>query len=407
MVTWNAPSGSQPVADYDYRYRPYIHSAYWREVTDTEQTTRQVEIDGLMPGSTYEVQVRAVNPGGPGEWSSSGRAQTLPPPTPTPRPGGQLLIFSDPGDEATKLQNAVARAILEYGYRYQTRTVRGAEMESIRNLGNRATNIHMAVELPTYASVLEEAERGGSLMRLNQSIEDLSSQSAFLIPQYTKTANPGLNSVEDLKRPESQRIFATANSDGRAVLVTCISAWECQRINEKQVFGYELEQWVQLEDPGSPEALYNRIRSAFENQEDILFYYWWPSALATELRQQFGGYYQLVEPAWRQNCWDTLTSNITAPNINQACAYPDTSSIKVVRNEVQQEAADAFEFLKEWKLSRQGLSELLATKARFRFFLLSEDQYREAAFAWLRSSNEWKSWVTPAIAADVLDGLRG
>ena len=405
-MTWNPPTGPQPVASYEYRYRPYIHTAYWTEVTDTGQTTRQVEIDRLMPGATYEVQIRAANQGGAGEWSSSGRAQTLFPPTPTPIGGALAMIFSDPGDETTKLQNAVARTILEYGYGYQTRSVRGAEMESIRNVGQGVTNIHMAVRLPTFDSVLAEAEEGGNLLRLNQSIDDLSSQSAFLIPQYTKTANPGLNSVEDLKRPENQRIFATENSDGKAVLLTCVVEWECRRINEKQVFGYDLDQWVQLEDPRTPETLYNRIRSAFENREDILFYYWWPSALETELTQQFGGYYQLTEPAWGQGCWDRLTSTVSAPNINQACSYPDTSSIKVVRDDLREFAPDALAFLTKWKLS-SGLTELLATKARFRFFVLQEDEYREAAFAWLRNSNEWKAWVTPGIADKVLDGLRG
>ena len=407
-MSWSAPSGPQPLADYDYRYRPYIHTASWTEVTDTEQTSRQVEIGGLMPGSTYEVQVRGVNQGGAGEWSGSGRAQTLPPPTPAPRPGGLLLTFSDPeDDEVTLLQNAVARAILEYGYGYQTRSVRGAEMESIRNLRQNATNVHMAVELPTHQSVLAEAERGGNLRRLNAGIEDLSSRSAFLIPRYTKDANTNLNSVEDLKRPETQRIFATADSGGKAVLVTCVVEWACQRINEKQVHGYELDQWLQLEEPPTPETLYNRIRSAFENKEAILFYYWWPSALAAELEQQFGGYYQLTEPTWGQSCWDRLTSTVAATDITQACEYPDTSSIKVVRKEVEEFAPDAYEFLKKFKLSRSGLEDLLAAKARFRFFVLRESQYREAAFAWLRNSDEWKAWVAPVVADRVLDGLRG
>lgn len=407
FATWTAPTGTQPVTDYDYRYRPYIHTAYWTEVTDTEQTATQIEIDRLMPGSTYEVQIRAVNAGGAGDWSSSGRAQTLPPPTPTPRAGGQFLIFSDPGDEVTSLQNAVARTILEYGYGYRTSTVRGAEMESIRNLRQNVTNVHMGVQLPTHETVLAEAEEGGALQRLNVSMDDLSSRSAFLIPRYTKDANSGLNSVEDLRRPESQSIFATADSGGKAVLITCVVEWDCHRINEKQIYGYELEQWVQLEEPHTPETLYNRIRSAFENREDILFYYRWPSALTTELNQQFGGYYQLLEPAWGQSCWDRLTSTVSAANINVACGYQSTSSIKVVRNEVQQEAPDAFEFLKEWRLSEQGLRSLLATKARFRFFALNENQYREAAAAWLFDSNEWKAWVGPGIADKVISGLRG
>ena len=46
------------------------------------------------------------------------------------------------------------------------------------------------------------------------------------------------------------------------------------------------------------------------------------------------------------------------------------------------------EFLKEWTLSREELTDLLAYKGRFRFFVLQEREYREAAFSWLRNSNE-------------------
>ena len=63
--------------------------------------------------------------------------------------------------------------------------------------------------------------------------------------------------------------------------------------------------------------------------------------------------------------------------------------------------------MKEWTLSTEGLNELLAYKGRFRSFVLQENQYREAAFAWLLDSNEWKSWVTPGVADRVIDGIRG
>ena len=403
VVTWNAPSGPQPVNDYDYRYRERILDGAWTEVTNTIQTATQVEIDLLTPATTYDVQVRAVNQGGPGEWSSSGSIQTLFPPDPTIQEE-QLLIFSDPDVETTSLQNAVARTILEYGYGYRTQSVSDTETQSIRNLGQGQTNIHMEVRLPAFKTVWDEAFGGGNLLNLGDSFAGVVSQSAFLIPDYTARAHPGLFRVQGLQEAEFQRLFAGPDGNGRAKLITCVTEWECAGINEKQVHGYDLEGFVELVDPRTPEAQYNEILSAFENQEDILFYYWWPSALATTLEEEFDGFERLRESTWTQSCWDHLAAT-SAASVTQACAYPNSSSHIAVRNGLEEFAPGVVAFLKEWTLSTEGLNNLLAYKGRFRSFVLRENQYREAAFAWLRNSDEWKSWVGTGVASRVLDGI--
>ncbi len=402
-MTWSAPSGPQPVTDYDYRYRARILDGEWMEVTNTIVTATQVELDLLTPGTTYDVQVRAVNQGGPSEWSGTNSAQTLFPPTPTPVAGAQLLTFSDPGTETASLQIAIARTILEYGYQYRTRTVAGTETQAIQNLGNGLTNIHMEVRLPAFQSAWDDVFDVDTILTLGDSFAGVVSQSAFLIPQYTANANPALFRVQGLQESQHKQLFAGPDG-GKARLITCVTEWECARINEKQVHGYGLDEHVELVDPRTPEALYNLIISAFENQEHILFYYWWPSALATTL-EGLGGFEPLREPSWGQGCWDRLTSTVAASQITQACAYPDSSSLIAVRKDVEEFSPDVVEFLKDWTLDREELNELLGYKERFRFFVLQESEYREAAFTWLRNSDEWQSWVATGIAQRVLDGI--
>ena len=405
LVSWSAPSGPQQVNDYDYRYRERILGGAWTEVTNTIQTATQAPIDLLTPGTTYDVQVRAVNQGGPGEWSGSGSGQTEFPPAPAPTQD-LLLTFADTGAETLSLQNAVARTVLEYGYGYRTHIWPGAEKESIRNLGlSGRANVHMEVRLPAFKADWDKILAEGNVEPLGDSLADLAGQSAFLIPQYTADAHPGLFSVDGLKESEYRQLFAGPESGGKAMLLTCVTEWECARINEKQVHGYGLDEFVQLVDPRTPEALYNRIRSAFENKEHVLFYYWWPSALATTLEEELGGFEQLRESTFTQGCWDRLTSATPAADITQACEYPDSSSLIGARKDLAKFAPDAVEFFKEWTLSRQALNELLTYKGRFRFFVLQPDQYREAAFTWLRNSNEWKSWVAAGVADKVLDGI--
>lgn len=406
LVTWSPPPGTHPITDYDYRYRGRLTGGEWMEVTNTIQTATQVGIELLKPGTTYDVQVRAVNQGGPGEWSNSGSVQTEFPPVPTPVPGGQLLTFADPGIETTSLQNAVARTILEYGYGYRTLTVSGTEMQSIRNLGLGQANIHMEVRLPAFQSVWDDVydEDEDILLPLGNSLAGVVSQSAFLVPDYTDNANPGLFRVQNLEESEFRQLFAGPDSNGKARLITCVKEWECAKINEKMVHAYGLESYVELVDPRTPEAMYNIIKTAFENQENILFYYWWPSALATTL-EELGGFERLREASFSQSCWDRLVETVSPSAVTQACRYPDASSLIAVRKEVEEFSPDVVAFLKEWTLSSEGLTALLSAKEQFRFFVVQEDEYREAAFTWLRTSNEWKDWVAEGIADKVLDGI--
>ena len=111
------------------------------------------------------------------------------------------------------------------------------------------------------------------------------------------------------------------------------------------------------------------------------------------------------ERGFTQSCWDHLTSTVAVADVTQACEYPDSSSLIAVRKGLEEFAPNVVAFLKEWTLSTEGLNDLLAYKGRFRFFVLREDQYREAAFAWLRNSNEWKGWVASGVADRVLDGI--
>ena len=75
VVTWTAPwNGHAPITGYDLRYRAGT-SGSWsdgpRDVTGTSAS-----IAGLQPRTAYQVQVRATNLKGDGEWSDPGTGRT-------------------------------------------------------------------------------------------------------------------------------------------------------------------------------------------------------------------------------------------------------------------------------------------------------------------------------------------
>ena len=72
-MAWTAPSnaGRPAITDYDYRYKKNAENT-WTEVTNTAITVTSVEITGLDATTYYDVQVRAINAEGTGNWSASG-----------------------------------------------------------------------------------------------------------------------------------------------------------------------------------------------------------------------------------------------------------------------------------------------------------------------------------------------
>ena len=79
-VTWTAPDNEGPaVTDYNYRHRTASPEGSWTEVTDTTSTALSATIGSLAENTSYDVQVRARNAEGTGDWSASGTGMTVAP----------------------------------------------------------------------------------------------------------------------------------------------------------------------------------------------------------------------------------------------------------------------------------------------------------------------------------------
>ena len=88
MVEWMEPENSGPaITDYDVQYR---EGGSGDSFTDAQHqgTARTATLTGLMPDTVYEVQVRATNVTGTGDWSESGEGKTK-----TLQTGDQIYYF--------------------------------------------------------------------------------------------------------------------------------------------------------------------------------------------------------------------------------------------------------------------------------------------------------------------------
>ncbi len=299
------------------------------------------------------------------------------------------LIFSDLDWPSAQLQNAIVRRILEDGYGYETDAIFGGTVPMMEALRRGDTNITMEIWLPNQQDAFDEAISADTITVIGNSLED-NWQSAFVIPNYTAEANPGLRSVEDLKDPAHMELFITPDSKGKARLINCIPGWECEGVNQTKLVTYGLTEHVELINPGSDSALSAEIRSAFEQNEDVLFHYWGPTVLAHDLQTKLGGYTILEEPPYTDACWDG----------DQGCEYPTAEVLIVIRTELEGQQ-DLVDLLTAWDFNAGNQ---LAVEG---YMNETGEDFAASADWFLRNTEEWKSWVTPEALAKVEAALAG
>ena len=212
-------------------------------------------------------------------------------------------------------------------------------------------------------------------------------QSSFVIPKYLQEQYPDLDSVEDLKEEQYRSLFATADTDGKARLVSCVIGWQCETVNAKQVEGYGLSDHVLIVNPGNLEALNADLTEAYGNEEPWLGYQWGTNepALLFDL-------VRLEEPAYSDECWAST----------MACAYEDSTILIAVKAGLPESASDFVDVLDEWDFNVDGVY-----KPVVRWQADNPDANTEdAAMWWLRESQDvWGNWVTADASTAIQDAL--
>ena len=302
--------------------------------------------------------------------------------------GKPTLVFTGLDWPSALMQNAIARRILEDGYGYETDDIRLDTISGFEALVRGNTNVSMEIWLPNQQAAYDAAVAEGTITSIGKSLEDYW-QSAFIIPQYVADAHPGLRTPQDLKNPLYKNLFVTPDSNGKARLLNCIPGWVCERVNERKIISYGLQDVVELVNPGSDAALAMEVRAAFAGREPVLFYYWGPTVLTHELQSQYGGFKILEEPVYSDTCWGTT----------QACQYPTAEVFIVVRSELLQTAPDAVRFLRKWDFH---FGHQLAVEG---YMNASGADLSAIALWFLRNTQEWQDWVTPEARNKVLDAL--
>ena len=298
------------------------------------------------------------------------------------------ILFTYMGWNSAKIQNSIARYIVENGYGYPTDLVVPDTLTLSRLHGLCVGQSHVAMEiwLPNSDQVWEECMAAGQVLPLGSSLGN-DWQSAFVIPAYLQEQYPDLDNVDDLKNQQYKDLFKTGETGDKARLVSCLIGWLCEEINAAQVEGYDLSDHVHIFTPSTAADLNDDLYRAYESGEPWLGYQWGSSepALLLDL-------VRLEEPEYSDECWQTT----------RACAYEDATVIVGVHSSLPDRAPDVVEFLRHWDFSVDvHLRQVVRLQTEH-----PSASIEDVALYWLRTNvNTWHGWVTEEAAGRILVSL--
>ncbi len=294
------------------------------------------------------------------------------------------IVFNDLGWDSALSQNRIAQYIVEKGYGYPTDVIGGGTTVAIPALRQGDSDVMMELWLPNASEAWEEATAAGEVVSLGESLSKLS-QSTFMIPAYLQEAHPELDSVEDLKEEQYRKLFATPESGDKARLVSCPDGWACNVVNEIQVNGYGLSEYVHIVVPESEAALHDELFDLYEKKEPWLGYL--DSSMAPSLKLDM---VQLEEPPYTDQCWVTT----------KACAYDETTLLIAVRPELLMRAPEVAGMLRKWELTADHYKSMSIWR------IDNDASHADAAIWWLNNNpGVWRQWVTIEAAAAIQEAL--
>ena len=298
----------------------------------------------------------------------------------------ETIVFSDLNWTSAQVQNRIAQYIVEHGFGYPTDVVLGATLPNFQGLQKGDIHVAMEIWLPNQSLGWEKALEIGDVSSVGKSLVG-DWQSTFVIPKYIADEHPDLKTPQDLKKPEYQELFATADSRGKARLVACVIGWSCELVNTDQIDAYGLVDYLHVINPGSQDAMFAEVYAAYEKQEPWLGYMWGTGDPGLKL-----DLVRLEEEPYSEECWDA----------DKACAFDESLVLVAVHKSLLPRAPDVIGFLQEWEFSIDVYKEI------FQWMDANPGSEPSEAAVWFLNNNKiWEDWVPSDIADKVNEALDG
>ena len=287
----------------------------------------------------------------------------------------------------------IDKIILTHGYNCNVELVPGDTVPTFTSM-NEKGEPDVAPELwsNSLRIPLDAAKEEGRLIASN--VFSQGGEEGWFIPEATLTANPELKTWEDvIARPD---LFPNPENPDRGALVGCPAGWACQIVNQNLYKAYDMEAkgW-DLIDPGSSAGLDALINKAVNDGDNILSYYWAPTAILGKLPMY------MLEPNvdHDKSEWETCTgvADCANPKVNAwGFSYVET----VVTDNFAKEASVGLDYITNRSFGNATLNTLLAWMAD------NQATGEEAAIYYLQNNqDDWSGWVYKDVKKAVLAAL--
>jgi len=184
------------------------------------------------------------------------------------------VVFAGQNWESNLVLMEIERFIMEKGYGCRTDALSVEAIIAMAALESGDLDVIPEV----WTSSLKEAWHRALASGKVQRFEDIfTGRESWFIPRYTAEKLPQLMRVTDL--PEYRDVFRDPEDPGKGRIYGCPAGWFCEITNDNLFKALGLQDSFNLFSPGSGPTQKAAITAAYQRREDMVFYYWEPTAL--------------------------------------------------------------------------------------------------------------------------------
>ena len=290
----------------------------------------------------------------------------------------QEVVFADASWDSILVHNRIAAFILENGYGgYEADFIPGDTIPLFNGLASGDIDVNMESWHSNFPEAYEEEIEAGTIVNLGENFPD--GPQGWWVPRYLiegdpdrgiEPTAPDLESIKDL--PQYAELFPDPENPGKGRILVGPPGWAATERSENLMDEYGLYEDFTAFLPGSGAALAASMKSAYEQGEPWIGYYWEPTAIM----------YQLDMVRLEGTEWPAAEVDI------------------LMNAESYEEMPEVAEFLSEY-------STTVAINNEFLNALDTQVDDAEEAAIWFLQNREdvWTSWVSDEIADNVRAAL--
>jgi len=282
----------------------------------------------------------------------------------------------------------IERFIMEKGYGCATEVLPTETLTALAALDRGDLDINSELWINGLKEPWEKALAAGTVARVG---DVFTGREGWFIPRYTAERLPELKRAADL--PKYKDHFKDPEEPSKGRFYGCPSGWACEIINANQFRGLGMQDSFTFFSPGSGASQKAALMSAYQRQENVVFYYWAPTPLM--------GMMDLVELEFPPQD-DVLYRCIADPDCAdpKASAFFDNPVFTAVSTRFLREAPTLNAFLADVSVPVDLMNKVLA-------YLEETQEEPDAAAQWFlrNAADVWTQWVPADVAARVKAAL--